>query len=243
MTALAAVPDRPDTSALAAESSALVESAKAISVTDAASFQAGVDFGKGVKGLQKKITDFFGLHKKRAHDAWNGLCDDERTQLAPTEEAERIIKKKLLDWKQKEDVRLEADRRQREEQARKLEEERRLQEAIDLEDEGDAAGAEQVLAEPLRTPVVSIAKAAAPRVAGLATPKRWTIDESKTDLASVVKHIAGVPQDQKLAHPELLHLLALDTKTARQLVVAMKEHFNVPGIVAGEVENISLGSR
>jgi hypothetical protein len=243
MTALAAVPDRPDTSALAAESTALVTSANAIAITDSASYQAAVEFGKGVKALQKKITDFFAPHKQRAHAVWKALCDDERSQITPTEEAERIVKRKLLDFKRQEDARAEVERREREAHARKLEEERRLQEAIEREEDGDVAAADDILNEPVRMPIVSVPQASVPKIAGVATPKRWTIDETKTDLAAIVKHIAGVPQEQKLAHPELLHILALDTKTARQLVVAMKEHFNVPGIAAGEVENISLGSR
>jgi hypothetical protein len=239
MTALAAVPDRPDTSVETAKSNELVEQARAITITDSGAYQLAVEFGKGIKALQKAIVDKFAPHKKRAHAAWQGLCDDEKKDLAPTEEAERIVKEKILEFRRSEQKRLEDEQRDREKKAQKLEEDRRLQEAIDLEADGDRAGADEALQMPIAPPIVGL-KSADPKVSGIAIPKKWTFDESKVDLARVVMHIAGV---EKLAHPEFLRVLCLDTKATRQLVTAMKDTFNCPGVTAYEAESVSLGSK
>jgi hypothetical protein len=239
MTALAAVPDRPDTSQLAAQSAALIADAESIVIVDQASFEAAVEFGKGAQSLRKKIVDFFSPHKKRAKAVHDELCADEKRQLDGPDRAVVIIKGKILDWQRTERERLAVEQRDREKKAQKLEEDRRLQEAIDLESEGDRVGADEALTMPIAPPIVGL-KSAGPKVSGIAIPKKWTFDESKVDFARVVMHIAGV---EKLAHPEFLRVLCLDTKATRQLVTAMKDTFNCPGITAYEAESVSLGSK
>jgi hypothetical protein len=241
MTALVAV---PDTTQLTAEATQLVTDAQSLVITDARSYAAAAEFGKGIKALQKKIVDFFAPMKKKAHESWKQICESEKNELSPTEEAERITKEKMLDFQRAEQKRLAEETRAREIHAKKLEEDRRLQEAIDLEEEGDRAGADDVLAQPVAVPIIALQRPAAPKVAGVATTKRWTFNkDAKIDVAAVIKHIAGIPQDQKLAHPELVNLLTPDTKCVQQRITADRENFNVPGIHAYESDGLSLGSK
>lgn len=242
MTALAAVPDTTETKELAAAAEQLVVSATALAITDAASYENAAEFGKGIKSLQKRIVDFFAPMKKKAHESWKQICDTERRELTPTEKAEQIVKAKMLVFQRSERQRQDDELRQRELSARKLEEDRRIEEALDLDESGDRAGAENLLSAPVETPVLRVPIAPAPKIAGVATVKRWTFDEN-VDLAAVLRHVVGVPAGQALAHPELLRVVAVDTKVVRQLVTAMRDSFHVPGIRAYESDSVSLGSK
>jgi len=170
MTLTLVTPEKPDTSALAAESSELVIRAKALEVTDNESYLAAAEFGKGIKALQKKIVEFFAKHKTNAFKAWKDLCADEAQQLTPTAEAEQIVKSKMLAWQKEEAARLDKIRREREAAAKKLEEDRRVQEALDLDEDGDRAAAEERLTEPIVAPVIRTGLSGAPatlRIAGV----------------------------------------------------------------------------
>lgn len=240
--ALAEVPYGTDTAALAAEASEIVLKAQAITIASDDTYRSACEFGKGIKSLQKRIAEFFEPHKRRAKAVHSALCDDEKSQLVPTEKAEIIIKSKVMEWRIAEAKR-EADlQRQREELARKQEEERRLQEALDAEEEGDTAAATAILEEPIETPIVAMPRLA-PKVAGVASVKRWTYRENTVDVAAIIRHIAGLAPDAKLAHPELVNLLAIQSTTARQLITAMKDNFRVPGIDAYQADGVSFGSK
>lgn len=240
MTALVVV---PDTTQLTVEARQLVADANALSIVNATSYAAAAEFGKGIKALQKKIVDFLAPMKKKSHAAWKQVCDTERSELAPTEEAERVVKSKMLDWQRKENIRIAEETRRREELARKQEEERRMQEALDLDADGDRKGAEEVLSQPIETPVVAAPHSAAPKISGVAPTKRWTFDLDKIDMDAVLCHIVGVPVGTKLAHPELRRILTIDSSVVRPLVTAMRENFSIPGIQAYEAEGLSLGSK
>lgn len=231
---------RKEQEALAVEANALVRSASAITITDTASYADALEFGSVVKSLQKKITDFFAPHKKRAHEAWRGLCDEETQQLEPTKRAESIVKAKAIEWQRTERRRIAEEERVRQEAARRQAEERALAEAIAAEAEGDDATAAAILDEPIVAPVPVTPLRAVPKVAEAATTKRWALNEEATNLEALVRFIAGVPAASPLARPDLISLLSLNTKAARQMITAHRDRFNVPGVVAYEDEGISL---
>jgi len=243
MSAIAAVPDRPDTSALTQEASMLVQSAHQLVITDDASYAAACEFGKGVKALQKRIADFFAPHKKRAKAVHDALCEDERKQLAPTQTAEGIAKSKVLEWQASERERQGRERIARETEARRLEEERQLQRALDAEAEGDwPETVDEILSEPIETPVVAAPRPVA-KVAGVANTNRWTFDATRADIAAVIRHIAGLDPNAPLAHPDLVRLLTLDKVATRQIVTAKRETFSVPSIRAYQAEGVAFGSK
>ncbi len=220
------------------QSSAILRGAEQLVVNSGASYEAAAEYGKGIKSIQKRITDWFAPMKSNAHATWKGICRREEEMLSPVGRAETIVKQKMLDFRRAEQRRQDDERREKEAVARKLEEDRRLQEALDIEEEGDTVAAMEVISAPILPPVIPASAAPAPKVAGVGATKRWTFDETTTDLSVLIAHIAGV---EKVAHPELVCLLALDTKAARQLITAMKAAFNVPGIRAYEAEGLSLG--
>lgn len=236
-TALQLVPPEPlDTSALSAESSALVLRAEALQVTDAASYAVAAEFGKGCKALLAVIDSKTDPNVARWHAGHKAACADQRELQDPANRAIKITARKMTDWKREDDARAERARLQRVIEARKLAEEQQLAEAIELEAEGDTEGAEEVLAAP-PAPIFIAPRPTAPKVAGISTPKRWTFEVD--DVASVIKHIAGVPQDKPLAHPELVPVLCVDSAPTRRLVT--NGNFAVPGIRAYQDEGVSFG--
>lgn len=242
MTGMVATPDTANaTKRFATEAEMLVARANEFEITDQESYEAAATFGQGVKGLQKRIVKFFAEMKRTAREAWQTVVDSESEQLDPTKKAESIIKTKMLAFQAEERLRQLALQREREQLARKHEEERRLQEALDLEEDGDREGAEDVLRAPINTQQVAIA-APPLKVSGVTPTKRWTFDRDNVDIEDVLRHVVGVPKDHKFAHPELVNIVALDEKVTQQLITAMKGRFSVPGIRTREEGGISLGT-
>lgn len=89
----------------------VVAQANALRVTNAVEFAEGADFLKTVKLSQKRVTDFFGPIKKKAHEAWKLVCDGENTFLKPLQEAERTVKATMGAWQAEEERKAEAERR------------------------------------------------------------------------------------------------------------------------------------
>lgn len=240
MSNLAAVPD--DATALSTEVSELVVAAQGVTVTDASSRKAAIEFIKEINGSKNKITAFYEPKKQLARAPWAALCEEERELLTVPDRAVKIIKVKVIDFDDTEERRIAEETREREKKAKKLEEARRLQEAIDLEADGNAAAANEVLDAPVVVHVAAIPQPAAAKVEGSARTKRWTFDPQRVDLAAVLCHIVGVPAGTKLAHPELLRVIAINSAAIRQLITAMRDQFSVPGIAAYEEKGLSVGS-
>lgn len=240
MTTLVAVPDPADTSGLLAQSSALVLDATAVSIVDDASYEEACGFGLSIKTTQKTITEFFAPRKKRWHEGHAAECADEKKLLEPTLQAEGILKAKIIAYRQ---VKLEAEmklRREREAEALRLEQERQLQQALDAEADGDHAAAEEIMNQEVVAPVVRMEEVA-PKVAGVAAPKRWTFDEQRVDFEAVLLYIVtGSTTPSALAHPELVSLAKLDPASVRRAINLHREAFKVPGIRAYQEEGVSF---
>lgn len=224
------------------EGEEIIAAAHALVLTTADDYTNAVELGQSIKKSIESVVAYFEPLITPQRASLQALYDRKNAHIHPREEAVQIVKEKAITWKRGERLRLEAEQRALEEKQQKLDDERRLQEAIAREAEGDAAGADEILDEPAPVPFVPVPRPTAPKVVGTAETKRWTFDP-KADIAAVIKHIAGISQDQGLAHPELVNVLQLDTKTTRQLVTAMRANFNVPGIRAYEEEGLSLSGR
>lgn len=225
---------------IGAKTNSHLEQARALKIYDAEEYKEAAEFGKGLKSLLKEIDETFDPIIASWNKGHKQSCATKKRHAEPVEKAIELVKEKMLAWQRTEKERQDKLLRDREAAAKRAEEERRLEEAQDLQDEGDLDAAIATLSAPIiPPPVIRVAQPVAPKVAGVATTARWTIDENSIDLVKVICHIAGV---EKLARPELVRLLQLDTKAVRQLVTALREGFNVPGITAYQAENISLGS-
>lgn len=225
------------------EGEAFIANANALAIINADSYTNAVEFGKAIKRSINDVETYFDPLIVPQRASLQALYDRKNSHIHPREAAVEIVKRKAIEWQRAERDRLAEEQRQRDALQRSLDEERRLAEAIALEAEGDDAGAAEVLDEVPPPSFTPVPVRPTPKVAGAAATKRWTFDEEAVDIAGVIKHIAGVPQDQKLAHPELACILKLNTKAIQQLITPQREHFNVPGIHAYEADGLSLSGR
>jgi hypothetical protein len=227
---------------VAAEDSALVAQAKALQITDDATFVRAGEFLKGIVALRKKITDTFDDPKKKAHEAHKAITKAEKDQLEPVLSAESLVKGRVADYQR------EQDRKRREEQARlqriadeeaaarrKADEDARLEAAAKLEAEGKTAEAERVvaqaIAEPVRPAPVIHLPTAAPKVAGVQTKSVWKVEV--TDKQALARYIVD-------NWALLGHMLDINGPALNDMAKRQKEACTLPGVRVFEDQQIAV---
>lgn len=162
----------PDTSLIQRETATLQERARAVAITDTASYTDAAEFVKSIKVVRTKIAETFDHLIKSAHATHKALIDEKKKHDTPLDEAERVVKGKIAGYQAELERRRQEEERRLQEQARKEEEERRLAQAVELEQQGEAEAATELIEAPIETPPVVVA-AAIPKVAGISTRKNY----------------------------------------------------------------------
>lgn len=140
-----AVPDEKE-SEIKNEVSVIEANAKAVKITDEASFQVAAELGRTIQTKITFIASFFEPMKSAAYKAHKEICKREKDMLAPLEESKKLVQKAVGDYQFEQ----ERIRREAEEAARKAaqeEAERNLQKAVEAEENGDADAASAALEE------------------------------------------------------------------------------------------------
>lgn len=150
-----------------------------------------------------------------------------RRPLELLEQAQRLIERKMLEYKREQERQREAEQTRLEELARK-ERERIEAQAAKAAEKGKIEKAETLRAEAAQIPVAVVLPAALPKIAGQSVPK--TYNAEVTDFVELVRHVAANPQFQGLLLPNMPALNA----QARSLKMAMQ----LPGVKVNEVESI-----
>jgi hypothetical protein len=191
-------------------------------------YLAVADALKTVKAYEKQVEDTIGPHIQRAHATWKGLTEQRRQALEVAKQWEGECKTALAEWDTEQERLQREEQRRLEEEARRQEEARRLEEAAALEAEGIAEGdegkiteANELIAAPVETPVVSVPKAT-PQVQGVSFRESW--DARVTDLHQLVRHVAQ--------HPDLVTLLQPNATALRQMARSLKGNLRLPGVQA-----------
>lgn len=120
--------------------------ARGMVVTDNQTNEAAAELLNGIKDLTKEINNTFDPLKKKAHEAWKAICDEQNRHLAPLVEAEKILKGSIGNYAMEQQRRLEEERRQHAERIRLAEIEAKRLADEQLEREIEAA--EKVGATP-----------------------------------------------------------------------------------------------
>ena len=212
---------------LKSSANALVIRAEMTPVSTHAEYEAAVGFGREIKTLQSRITEFFKPLKKGAYDSWKAICARENEFLDPAGKAERILKTSMSAWLQEQERKRQAEeaerRRVQEAEARRLQEEALA--AIDAgrEEEADVLIAESEIAQ-------DIADFPAPPmqepVRGAAVRKDWEV--VITDETMVPVSIGGVC------------LRPVDVQAVKNLVRLAKGNVTIPGVKIAEVYGVAL---
>lgn len=217
----------------------VVRQAQTLTVVDAPSYEQAGGVLKAVKAFQREIKEWFEPRKSQAKTVHQQYCDDERERLAPLLKAEAVLKSAMQAFDDQQEMLRRAEQRRLEQDARDREERRRLDEAATLEMEGNATNdpellyeANELLARPVETPLVSVAKAT-PKVAGVTYRETWKGE--CTGLMQLVQHVAE--------HPEHLNLLQANATAISQLARAQKSGLRIPGVRVWSQRDIAAGGR
>lgn len=184
-----------------------VDRAKALVITDNDQFNQAGEFLKVLKGLQKEVISTFATAKENAVKTHKSILESEKKHLAPLEEAEGIVKRKISDFYTAEQKRIADERRRLEDEERKRRvaeqerlakeqkerEEQALKDAEALKAAGDHEAAEAIVnevatetkIEPMQESI-PVHVEETPKIKGVSTVTTWEcdiIDPSKVNRA------------------------------------------------------------
>jgi hypothetical protein len=197
----------------------LAERAKNIVVKSVPDRDEANEIGNELLRREKAIKEAFAPAKESAHRTHKNICELENRALNPILEAKKYLSRQIGSFdadqerlRREEEARLQrlADE-QAAAEAKRIADEQAIADAIQLEAEGDKAGAEAVLNNPMPVPVIST-----PVILERQTPKpleRWTFRITDDSL---------IPREY----------LVPDEKAIAKIVSAMKGKTNIPGIQA-----------
>ena len=209
----------------------LITQAQAIAIADEKSLMEASDALTSIKALLKEIDAFFDGNINRLHKAHREALAQKKAFTTAPLEAERGLKLRIREYLDEQGrIRREAEEKaQQEEQARieaaKKAEEERLVAALEAEESGDSALAEEILNEvppefdpPPPAQIVPVA----PKIKGISSSEVWKYE---------VIDIDQIPRT---------YLMLDDTKVG-QVVRATKGTLQIPGIRIYSERSVSVG--
>ena len=248
LTELATSPDE-----LKQEVEPIVSWARSLEIANQEDFEAAGQQLMGIKGMAKRIADFFQPMKKAADEAKKKILDQERSMSAPLAEAEALAKSKILAYQRQEQERAEAERRRlqaiADEEARKAREKAEQEAARQRAAEAEArAKAEQARSEAdtasaaERKKLLAQAEAAERKAAAAAVKAEEKSEQAAASFAPAVHVQTSAPRVTGLATSKIWkaevidanlvprEFLLVDEKRLDKFAKAMKEQAKVPGV-------------
>lgn len=187
----------------------LVEAARVMTVANADQYQGAADTLRGVKSRWAAIEAQRKELARPLDDAKKRLQAFFAVPLGFLEEAEALIKRKMVTFQKEENERVREAQRKADAEARR-ERERLEERARKAEAAGKAEKAAE-LAERAQAVVAEVVTPAPTRAAGVATQQRWEFEV--TDAKALPSEFT-LPDEQKI----------------RRVVQAMKADTNIPGV-------------
>lgn len=205
--------------------------ARALVIATDRDFSDAGEMLKGIKQLAREIEDTFGPHKQRAHELHRGICAEETKAKAPLAEAERILKRSMAEYHEKQERARREEQRRLEAEARAREEAERLEEAAALEAEGRQVEAERLLEEP--APILQVAPQPVAKVAGVQMREEWSGEF--TDLRALCAAIG--------AGEAPVSLVVGNQTTLNALARSLKNELRYPGVRAVSRTTVAAARR
>jgi hypothetical protein len=152
----AVIMEMPDRAAIAAENTGIVQRAHAFLIQNKADDEEAKLIFQELTRRERTVEGKLDPIIAEQHRAHKSLTSLKAELLAPIKEAKGIITGKVIVYEDAERRKAEAEARRLQELARQAEEERALAEAIEAEQAGDKAAAEEIIAKPVSAPVVHV---------------------------------------------------------------------------------------
>ena len=197
--------------------------AREIDVKDAPSFEMAGDVCKNLTALEKQIKAFWEEDVSSALKLHRSLVAKRDAMLEPVGEQKKSLVAGMKAWQDEQERARRAEQARAEAEARRIAEEAALAKAVALEQSGNKAAAEAVIAAPVETPSVFVPKTT-PGGYGQFTRKNWGAEVF--DLMALVKAVAEGKAPIQAIEANQVYLNA----QAR----ALKGVMNIPGVKAVE---------
>lgn len=207
----------------------LPDQARAIEITDQASYDRAAEAVRGVAQLRKEIVAHHEPMKQTAHAAWQAVLAQEKKLLDPVSEAERIYKFRLAAY-ETEQRRIEAEARAKaQREADALAAEQREREIEHAEAAGaDAHEVAAICAEPLPMVVPEVPEPTFQRAAGVSTAANWKGE--CTSIARLVQAVAAGTANISLVEANQTAINSLARATRGTLQVPGIRFYNEPQV-------------
>lgn len=218
--------EAPDATAIRGEYQSVVQAAETHRISDKLTHEAGLVMLKSLAECERKVREKIDPIIETAHRTHKALTTLRSDLLRPIGEAREAIARKLTSYEHAERLKAEAEEARLRDLAQKQEEERQIMDAVFAEAMGDAAVAEQILEQPVTTPVVHVAPEIA-KIDGVVTRTTWRAEV--VDKLAFVKWI--------VEHPEWLGLVDVVAAGINALARSQRERLAVPGLKAVKEES------
>jgi hypothetical protein len=213
---------------LADTSMSLAQRLRVCIVTDSDSLQQAVDDRQSIASALTTIENYFGPLIAMAHKLHKALCDRRSEISEPLKRVDAMKRAAISEYKDAEDRRRQQQEREESERQRREEHDRATAAAASLEQSGEHALAQSVIAEAIAAPMpVVVLPDTTKSVDGLKFRRRylWRFaggpkDVKQTPPATVARTMAIIPRD----------FLTLDDIKLGAYARAMKGSATVPGI-------------
>ena len=149
----------------------LVTQAKSIIIKTQPQYIGASDFLKRVKTLYAKISETFDPIIEAAHKTHKEAVGQKKNLVSPIEEAERIVKMAMIDYKDEQDriARAEQERLNKEAERKQAELQRKAEEA---REKGQESKAEK-LEEKAQVTVAPVVASKAEKIEGISYREKW----------------------------------------------------------------------
>ncbi len=217
--------------------------AKGMTVVDDETNEAAAELLLGIKDLSKKVNESFDPLKKKAHEAWKAICDEQNRHLAPLVEAEKILKASIGNYAMEKQRRLEEQRRRYEQKVREAEE--AALRAAEEQLERDLEAAEQVGASPEE--IEAMIEAPLPVAPVYVPPPPRQVEQPK-GIAIPMRTVVRVDNPLALlkficANPQFINLVEFDQGGLNKMAAAMGTAMNWPGVTLVQEPIVRAGGR
>ncbi len=215
---------RTETEPVEEKAVSILDHARAVKVTDSATYTAAGTLWKSIGDMIKEVKDTFDPICEAAHQAHKKAVEKRAKFLDPLTAAQKSVKGLMSAYDYAQELIRKAAQRRLEEIARKQAEEQALLDAIAAEEEAKKSGATKEEAAQEAETIIEQPVYVAPVVIPKAVPKMQGGPVYRTIWKFSVTDSTKIPREY----------LCIDTMKIGQIVRALKGQTNIPGIKAYE---------
>lgn len=209
--------------------------ARALVITDGASYTQASELLRGIKGLRAEADGIFDPPIAAGLNAHRAAIAAKKKVVSPLDDAESIIKRSMVAFDDEQERLRRAEQRRQEDIERRRIEDDRIALAAHMETEGKSFGddalvqeAHDLIAQPI-VPIIAPVIKATPVVTGQHFTTTWSA--RVTSLIDLVKFVA--------ANPSHVGLLAANQPALNAQARSLKEHLKLPGVQPVPTKNVA----